>query len=58
MKDRYKSDMYSGGGKEWSCKYFDGICCELYLLHKRQLTSCRGIYYNCMKQGIRNGRDK
>jgi len=63
MKSRHNPDkppnssqMYGSG--EWSCRYFDGECCEMLMVHKRYLTSCKGIYFNCQKQMIRHVRDK
>lgn len=50
-----KVGMYSGT-EEWSCRWFDGSMCEHLLLWKDQLTSCRGIHHNCLKQIIRNDR--
>jgi hypothetical protein len=63
-KDRHRPDkpansgaMYAGTG-EWSCRYFDGEWCEYLMVHKKHLTSCKGIYHSCQKQLVRHERHR
>jgi hypothetical protein len=62
MRGRHHPDKPANspayGFGDWSCAYFDGWGCELLLIPKSYLTSCKGNYYSCMKQKIRHYRDK